>query len=169
VTNPCFCWNDEVYQPAEDSWLAWKALEELPYVGGVGVDVGCGSGILLNVLKEKVDRVIGVDINECAARACKKCGFEVLMCNSMSCLREARLVVSNLPYLPCSDDPITCDAYAIEVIKELRVRSGGFLVLIYSSLTSFNPLDLLEDYKLVNKIKKILGFEELIAVTLRKV
>jgi hypothetical protein len=55
------------------------------------------------------------------------------------------------------------------VIKELRVRSGGFLVLIYSSLTSFNPLDLLEDYKLVNKIKKILGFEELIAVTLRKV
>lgn len=127
VKDPCFCWNEEVYQPSEDTWFLWEVIEDLPYVGGLGVEIGCGSGVLLNVISKKVEKVIGIDLMECAVKACKSCGFEAIRCNSMSCVRDANLVVSNLPYLPCEDDIATCDKWAKEALRFVRVRKGGLI------------------------------------------
>ncbi len=169
MKEPCFCWGDDVYQPAEDTWFAWELVDELPYLGGLGVDVGCGSGALLNVIKMKVNKVIGVDLNRCSALACKRCNFEAIVCNSMSCLREAELAVANLPYLPCSDDMATCESWLPDVINNIRIRRGGYLILVYSTLTTLNPLDMLDDFEVISIRRKELGLEELIGVTLRKV
>jgi len=168
VEDPCFCWDDDVYKPAEDTWLAWELVEELPYLGGVGVDVGCGSAALLNVVSEKVDRAIGVDLNICAVKACKRCSFEALLCNSMSCLREASLVVANLPYLPCSDDMAVCERWLPDVMKGLRVKENGYLVLVYSSLTTLNPLSYLKEFEIVKERRIRLGLESLIGVVLKR-
>ncbi|UXD21182.1 methylase [Ignicoccus pacificus DSM 13166] len=168
VEEPCFCWDDSVYKPAEDTWLAWELVEELPYVGGLGVDVGCGSGALLNVISKKVERVVGVDLNPCAVKACKSCGFEALLCSSMSCLREADLVVANLPYLPCSDDMSVCESYLPQVLEGLKVKENGYLILIYSSLTTIDPLRMLKGFRMVMERKVNMGMEELIGMVLRR-
>ena len=161
VRNPCFCWGDDVYEPAEDTWLAWELLEELPYLGGLGVDVGTGSCALMNIISEKVDFAIGIDVNPCSAKACKACSFESLVCDSSTCLRkEANLAVSNLPYLPCEDDPATCWAWGERLLRGLRVAKGGYLVLVWSSLTpTFN----LEGFKLLKLKKRELGMETIYA------
>jgi len=164
--DPCFCWDDEVYAPAEDTWLAWRLLEGLPEVGGLGVDVGTGSCVLMNVLARKVDFAIGIDINPCAAKACKLCSFEAALCNSTSCLsRPADLAVANLPYLPCEDDPATCWKWGREVLEHLKVKKGGYLVLVWSSLT---PEFELRGYEALRVEEVSLGFETLRGAVFRR-
>ncbi|NPA84468.1 MAG: hypothetical protein GXO07_00495 [Crenarchaeota archaeon] len=156
--SPCFCWGD-AYPPAEDTWLAWELLERLPRVGGLGADVGAGSCALMNVLKEKVDFAVGIDVNPCAAEACRRCSFEALLCDSLTCLRRpVRLAVANLPYLPCADDPATCWEWGKRVLRGLRVEEGGYLVLVWSSLT---PGFELEGFELIELREVKLGFETL--------
>ncbi len=169
VREPCFCVGDDVYSPAEDTWLAWRLVESLPYLGGLGADVGCGSCALLNVISEKVEVALGIDLNPCAAKACKLCSREALVCDSATCLRKPlRLAVANLPYLPCDDDLVTCDRFAPRVLEGLRVEEGGYLVLVYSSLTSFDPLSSLKGFEVVKREEVSLGFETLIGVILIK-
>ena len=171
VKDPCFCWNEEVYKPSEDTWFLWEAIEALPYIGGLGIEIGCGSGALLNVISKKVDKVIGIDLNPISAKACKLCDFEVLVCNSMSCIgRGANLVVSNLPYLPCEDDPAVCDKWAGEILRFLNVKEGGLLVLLYSSLTSIDVRKWVEErtFEIIETKRRSLGLEDLMIIISRK-
>jgi len=169
IDEPCMCWGDDVYEPSEDSWLAWELVEGLPEVGGIGADVGTGSCVLSNIISEKVDFVVALDVNPYAARACRFCKVEALLCNSMTCFRKGvNLVVANLPYLPCEDDRAVCWKWGLEVLKGIKVLKGGYLVLVWSSLTPKNPLSLLRGFETV-KLKRVsLGFEELIGAVLIK-
>ena len=166
VEKPCFCWGDDVYEPAEDTWLAWELLEELPYVGGLGVDVGAGSCALLNALKEKVDLAIGVDLNPCATKACRLCSSESVACDSLNCFRRPpRLAVANLPYLPCEDDPAVCWRWGKRVLEGLKVEEGGYLVLVWSSLT---PKFELKGFEFLKLKEKSLGLETLYGGVFRR-
>jgi len=161
------CWGDEIYEPAEDTWLAWKLVESLPKLGGLGFDVGTGSCALSNVIAEKVDLVFGIDVNPYAAMACRLCGKESMVCDSMNCLRKGGdLVVANLPYLPCDDDEAVCWKWGLKVLRGLKVKRGGYLVIVWSTLTPQNPLEFLEGFELVHLTTKSLGFEELIGAVL---
>ncbi len=163
------CWGSGIYEPAEDTWLAWKLLEELPRVGGLGVDVGTGSCVLANVLAKKVDLVIGIDINKMATKACRRCKVEALLCDSMTCLRRgANVAVANLPYLPCEDDEAVCWKWGLRVLKGIKVVKGGYLVLVWSSLTPQNPLELLDGFETLKVVRESYGLEDLIGAVLIK-
>ncbi len=163
------CWGSDVYKPAEDTWLAWRLIEELPRVGGVGVDVGTGSCVLTNIIAQKVDFVLATDINPLAINVCKRCGVEAVLCDSMTCFRkDVNLVVANLPYLPCKDDVAICWKWGLRVLKGIRVVKNGYLVLVWSSLTPQNPLEILTSFEPLKVVKEDYGFEELMGAVLIK-
>ncbi len=62
--------NDDVYEPAEDSFLFAENLDVVS--GEVVLDLGTGSGILANIAAKNAGRVIAVDLNPYAIRCAKE-------------------------------------------------------------------------------------------------
>ncbi len=61
---------ENVYEPAEDSFLFAENLDVKP--GASVLDVGTGSGLLAIVAAEKAVSVVAVDFNPYAIRCAKK-------------------------------------------------------------------------------------------------
>ena len=104
---------DEVYEPAEDTFLLAENLPSSP--GAEVLDVGTGCGILAIIAAEKAEHVIAIDINpyaiNCAQRNTKFNGLsseiEILQGNLFDPLKiGARfdLILFNAPYLPSKKD-----------------------------------------------------------------
>ena len=97
---------DEIYQPAEDSYLLSKVLEifllKIDNRKLKVLEIGSGLGIQLLTLKKfGVKNILGVDINKKAVQHCKKLGFN----SSVSDLFEKvsgkyDVIIFNPPYLP---------------------------------------------------------------------
>ena len=51
-----------MYEPSDDSYLMEKYVRKLAY--GRVLDVGCGSGILMEAALTKTKNVFGVDIDD---------------------------------------------------------------------------------------------------------
>ncbi|XP_062548947.1 uncharacterized protein LOC134213686 [Armigeres subalbatus] len=112
--------HDNVYEPAEDSFLLLDALEdELEALEQlrplVCVELGPGSGIIVTALSKAfgncVSYCIGVDINPRACRVTKRtgqlndCQVEVINMDLLGGLRDGcvDLLVFNPPYVPTAD------------------------------------------------------------------
>ncbi len=147
---------DEVYPPAEDSFLLASVAENLR---GSVLEVGCGSGIasLCCARSNPSGSVLGVDINPkavlCARRNAAANGIRnasFMRSDLFSAVRgRFDAIMFNPPYLPTSeaeliDGPINHafdggpDGRAVldRFLKAFspHLRSGGTLLLIQSSL-----------------------------------
>jgi len=148
---------NDVYSPREDSYLLLEAIEEIR--GKNALEIGCGSGILLESLIKRVNFVIGSDINYEALiitkNRIKKAGLinkvELVQCNSANAFKNCTFdfVVFNPPYLPSNEDmdiSVSGGKKGIELTikwvleaKEV-LKPEGKIYFISSSLSHQNEL-----------------------------
>lgn len=99
----CDYTHDEVYPPAEDTYLLLKAALAESRPTDRAIEIGCGSGILAQELSSRVQRLIATDINPHALRATRsRVGNVALIRADLFKGIGGRfdLVLFNPPYLP---------------------------------------------------------------------
>jgi len=142
---------EDVYRPAEDSYLMAKHVELL--VSGNVLDMGTGSGIqaVTAAMKLDVDSVLAVDINPSAIREARNrsdnagvFGKLSFLCSDLFDEVKGRYdwIIFNSPYLP-SEGEADEHAWAggAELIERFlseaqdHLEPEGSILLIYSSLS----------------------------------
>jgi len=144
-----------VYEPAEDTWLALEAVEELVRENSVYlcVDVGAGTGVLGLRCSMHSGYTILIDVSPCAVYCSRlnsrRMGVDALVdvvqCDNISCIRcpgRESVFVYNTPYLPVEDEGLEGLAWS-GGIREARRLAGqasactglSCVVLVYSSLS----------------------------------
>jgi len=143
--------DDQVYEPAEDTFLLRDAaLAEVRPDDRV-LEVGCGSGAVAAALLGRAASVVATDINPHAVRAARALGVETARTDLAAGLRGPfDLVVFNPPYLPTAPEERIDDwlEYALdggptgrETIERFAADVGrvlaryGRILLLVSSLT----------------------------------
>src|SRR5919106_6135221 len=101
-----------MYAPSDDTFLLADCIRQ--YSGRRALEIGVGSGLLLNILKKNFAYVAGSDIDLQALQHCKQetlsssSSSNVLLvcCDAGSAFDIGKfdLIVSNPPYLPNDDD-----------------------------------------------------------------
>ena len=94
-----------MYQPAEDSFVLAECAKH--YCGNIALEIGVGSGIILNILSQNFNSVVGTDIDYVSLQYYKsnlpKNGA-LVCCNAASALAvKFDFIVSNPPYLSDHD------------------------------------------------------------------
>ncbi len=111
--NCVFDVNDNVYEPAEDSFLFAENLD-VPK-GAQVLDVGTGSGILSILAAEKARNVLTIDLNPYAVQCAKENAKINHMLEKMSFMQadlltalnenaKFELILFNAPYLPAAEN-----------------------------------------------------------------
>jgi len=132
------------------------------YRGRWALEIGVGSGVLLNLLEKNFANVIGSDIDLRALQHCRgRSGAMLACCDAASAFAGSfDLIVSNPPYLP--DDKvrdmtvhgglagIETTIHFIRSALPLLAR-GGKMLFIVSSLADSSALDHLVGEKKMNK------------------
>ena len=143
--------DDQVYAPAEDTFLIRDAaLAEVRPDDRV-LEVGCGSGAVSAALLGRAGSVAATDINPHAVRAARALGVETVRTDLMAGVRGPfDLVLFNPPYLPTAPEERLDDwlEYALdggptgrETIERFAADVGrvlapfGRILLLVSSLT----------------------------------
>jgi len=149
---------DEVYEPAEDTFLIAEHLEVNPDERVLDIGTGCGILSILSALKAR--EVVATDINPHATR-CAKLNAEIngvsekadiILGDLFNPLKEDSLfdlILFNAPYLPTEDEELkgwveyawaggkgggeTIDRFVASAFKYLK--PGGRILLIQSSLS----------------------------------
>jgi release factor glutamine methyltransferase len=147
---------DEVYQPAEDTFLLLRAaLSEAGPADRV-LEIGCASGFISLELVPLVARLLATDINPHAVRAARARGIEVIRADLFGGIKgKFDLILFNAPYLPTQPEERTGKwiDYALDggesgrqtvdrFIKDLagHLRPGGRALLLISSLTGLSEV-----------------------------
>ena len=156
---------EDVYRPAEDSYLLAKYVGSL--VSGKVLDMGTGSGIqaVTAVMKPEVESVLAVDINPEALREAEKSAIDAGVPGKVSFLLSDLFddvngrynwIIFNSPYLP-SEGEADEHAWAggAELIERFLggardyLEPGGSILLIYSDVSEPDmggyEVDLLEE------------------------
>lgn len=146
-----------VYQPSEDSWLLIDCLS-MAVATGLVVEVGCGSGVVTQLLAERGAEVIAVDISDAAVNETKsRCRLHLscvhlLRGDALKALHPSKkvsLIVTNPPYLPSeeiTDIAIFAGPTGAEFIKDLIdesrqfIEKGSKLVFIASTLSNIETI-----------------------------
>ncbi|MEW6603430.1 MAG: methyltransferase [Thermoproteota archaeon] len=164
-----------MYIPSDDTFLLADCIKL--YSGRWALEIGVGSGVLLNLLEKNFAHVAGSDIDLRALRHCRGRSGAMLVCCDAASAFAGRfdLVVSNPPYLP--DDKVRDPAvhggpagievtiHFMESAMPLLAR-GGKMLFIVSSLADSSALDNLIKEKKMNKkvIKEKRLFYETLSV-----
>ena len=102
---------EEVYEPAEDTFLIADRLDRTIVEGDTVLDIGTGCGILAVIASKKASKVVATDVNphavECAKRNAKANGaaskVEVRLGDLFGPILETEkvdVILFNAPYLP---------------------------------------------------------------------
>lgn len=104
----CIQLADEVYDPAEDSYLLADAAVNYAQTGMRVLEIGTGTGFVSSVLLANANvELTATDINPHAAKCAKSNGIEIIrtdMFNGLKAKSYFDIVIFNPPYLPTSDD-----------------------------------------------------------------
>ncbi len=151
MTSPAPINNDEVYQPAEDTFLLQRAALAEAGPDDRVLEIGCGSGFISQELGPRVARLLATDINPHAVRAARARGVEVVRADLFRGIKgRFDLVLFNAPYLPTQPEERTgqwidraldggengretVDRFIEDLAGHLR--PGGRALLLISSLT----------------------------------
>lgn len=159
-----FSVDENVYEPAEDSFLLAENL--LVKAGERVLDIGTGCGILAILASRKARQVVAVDVNPYAVRCAKynsevnhvRCKITIVQGDLFTWLSEKSkfdLILFNAPYLPDTDDTQdswvnrawsggvtgrqTIDRFISEVPKYLT--RAGRVLLVQSTLANVNETE----------------------------
>jgi release factor glutamine methyltransferase len=174
-----------MYTPSDDTFLLADCIRQ-QYYGRRALEIGVGSGLLLNILEKNFAYVAGSDIHLQALQYCKqqKTSANVLLvcCDAGSAFGIGKfdLIVSNPPYLPNDDnntrDPavhggptgIEITVHFINSALPLLAGDGKMLIVV-SSFANSSALDkVVVENKMHKKIlkKKRLFYETLSIIEL---
>jgi release factor glutamine methyltransferase len=154
-----------IYAPSEDSFLLAQCVRA--YHGKNALEIGVGSGIILEALSDHFDLVAGTDIDHEALRSCHGKTKSLLVCCDAASAFASKpifeLIVSNPPYLP--DDEKVVDrtvhggpagieatVHFIKTTIPLLAEGGRILVIISSLADSASFESLVEKEKLKTKV-----------------
>jgi release factor glutamine methyltransferase len=150
---------ENVYEPAEDSFLLANAALETASNGMKVLEIGTGSGFVSAVLQaNKKIKLIATEINPFAALCARSNGIEVIRTDMFAGIKEKNdfdLIIFNPPYLPTSEEEKVPGwlNYAFDggingrdsikpffqhVTKHLK--SDGIILLLISSLTGIEEV-----------------------------
>jgi len=153
---PAPCDNEDVYQPAEDTYLLLRVALAEAGPGTLALEIGCGSGFISKELGAKVARLIATDVNPHAVRAARARGIEVIRADLFRGIKgKFDLILFNPPYLPTQPKERTGQwiDYALDGGESGRqtvdrfieglawhLRPGGRALLLISSLTGLTEV-----------------------------
>lgn len=174
-----------MYTPSDDTFLLADCIRQ--YYGGRALEIGVGSGLLLNILEKNFTYVAGSDIDLQALQHCKQqkttsANVLLVCCDAGSAFGIGKfdLIVCNPPYLPNDDnntrDPavhggptgIEITVHFINSAMPLLAGDGKMLIVV-SSFTNSSALDkVIVENKMHKKIlkKKRLFYETLSIIEL---
>jgi release factor glutamine methyltransferase len=157
-----------MYTPSDDTFLLADSLSQ--YKGWRALEIGVGSGLLLNILKENFVYVVGSDIDlrslwHCKQQQTSSSNVLLVCCDAGSAFRSNKFnfIISNPPYLPNDEDSDIVDPtiYGGHVGIEATVHfvnsalpllaKGGKMLVVISSLA--DPLNF-ERMIVKNNIRK---------------
>ncbi|PWU78652.1 MAG: methylase [Candidatus Nitrosopolaris wilkensis] len=143
-----------MYLPSEDSFLLANAVKG--YTGKSALEIGVGSGVVLQILHENFQIVAGTDIDFVSLRYCKENLSNDIMlacCDAASAFRHKfDLIVTNPPYLPLEDNErkdsaIHGNSNGIETTLNFVksaisvLADNGKILIIISSLSNYTKID----------------------------
>ena len=168
--------NTEVYEPDEDTYFLTEQIKKLIKSRKFEsvLEMGTGSGYISLSIADKINKIIGVDINpksvefaENRRKERKIENIEFKISNLFENVTEKfDLIFFNPPYLPGNDD-LSCEGgeRGQELIErflfEVRtyLNDGGIGVILLSSFNNISELE--ERYNLVKLGEMELFFETL--------
>jgi release factor glutamine methyltransferase len=167
-----------MYFPSDDTFLLADCIKQ--YRGRWALEIGVGSGLLLNMLEKNFANVAGSDIDLQVLQHCRgKSEAMLACCDAASAFAGTfDLIVSNPPYLP--DDKVRDTTVhggpsgietTIQFIRSALVQlaRGGRMLFVVSSLANSSALDQLVDEKKMSKkvvMEKRMFYETLTVVEL---
>ena len=150
-----------MYIPSDDTFLLADCIRE--YNGRWALEIGIGTGLLLNLLEKRFTNVAGSDIDLRALEHCRGRSRAMLVCCDAASAFVGRfdLIVSNPPYLPYDNQVkdktvhggptgIETTIHFIQSALPLLVRDGKIL-LVVSSLADSSAVDRLVMEKKIRK------------------
>lgn len=163
--------SEEVYEPAEDSFLFAENLDIEK--GAQVLDVGTGCGILGVLAAEKANNVVAVDLNPHAIRCAKKNSELNNVRNKIAFIQSSLLtafnenakfdlILFNAPYLPssdCEEDSWMVRSWAggingRQIIDQFisqapqHLKPNGRILLMQSTLA--NPEETIQRFEEIN-------------------
>jgi release factor glutamine methyltransferase len=146
-----------MYVPSDDTFLLAECIAN--YHGIWALEIGAGSGVLLNELEKNFENVAASDISLRALENCKQIISSktfLVCCDAASAFIDLNfdLIVSNPPYLPNDEDDrtekdltiyggpsgIETTVHFVQSALPLLALNGKILLII-SSLANTNELD----------------------------
>lgn len=153
-----------MYVPSDDTFLLAECIKQ--YSGRWALEIGVGSGVLLNLLEKSFANVAGSDIDLRALQHCRGRSDAMLVCCDAASVFAGRfdLIVSNPPYLPddkVRDTTVHGGPAGIETTIHFiqsaipLLASGGRMLFVVSSLTDSSAVDkLVAEKKMSKKVVK---------------
>jgi release factor glutamine methyltransferase len=173
------------YTPSDDTFLLADCIKQ--YYGQWALEIGVGSGLLLQILERNFQNVVGSDISLQALEYTKSRSTAMLVCcDAASAFAGGMfdLIVSNPPYLPDDDDEKVKDStvhggpagiettihFVRSALPQLAHR--GKMLIVVSTLANSAELErlLAEETKMRKKVikEKKLFYETLSAIELSR-
>ena len=136
-----------IYEPQEDSFFLLSFLKD--YCKGNILEIGCGSGILMEEALKYTKDVSGVDIDAVSVKHCKDRGLRVIQSDLFDKVKGSYdFIIFNPPYLPFDSREDSESAVAttggfkgnelvLRFLEEVKIylNKGGKILMLVSSLT----------------------------------
>jgi len=183
---------EDVYEPAEDTFLVADTLASIVEEGDIVLDIGTGCGILAIIAARRAKKVIATDMNPSAVK-CARLNARINKVSNKIKVRQGNLfqpirkterfnvIVFNAPYLPSSPHEQRTwierswaggptgrkliDQFIIEAPRYLKRR--GKILLVQSSLANIDKT--LERFRKANLeaqviAEKKVAFETIVVI-----
>ncbi|MCJ7445413.1 MAG: methyltransferase [Methanotrichaceae archaeon] len=96
---------EEVYKPAEDTFLLLKVTLKEAKSCDKAIEIGCGRALISREIADKVKCIIATDINPSALRIAKHYNIPTVMADLLRGFKaKFDLIIFNPPYLPTAPE-----------------------------------------------------------------